>query len=60
MCLNREQEEEVDQFDCDGDFIEEFCGSDIFDLEGVDREMLVDRQAVLAEIDDQVSFSFIK
>lgn len=34
MCLNREQEEEADQSDCDGDLTEEPCGPDIPDLEG--------------------------
>lgn len=60
MCLNREQEEETDQSDCDGDLTEEPCGLDIRDLEGADREMSADRQAVSAETDDQVSPSFTK
>lgn len=34
--LNREQEEEADQSDCDGDLAEEPCGPDIPDLEGAD------------------------
>lgn len=55
MCLNREQEEEADQSDCDGDLTEEPCGPDIPDLEGADWEMSADRQAVSAETDDQVS-----
>lgn len=60
MCLNREQEEEADQSDCDGDLTEEPCGPDIRDLEGADREMSADRQAVSAETDDQVSWIFTK
>lgn len=60
MCLNREQEEETDQSDCDGDLTEEPCGPDIRDLEGADREMSADRQAVSAETDDQVSRIFTK
>lgn len=60
MFLNREQEKEADQSDCDRDLTEEPCVPDLPDLERADREMSADRQAVSAETDDQVSPSFTK
>lgn len=60
MFLNREQEKEADQSDCDRDLAEEPCVPDLPDLERADREMSADRQAVSAETDDQVGPSFTK